>query len=396
MKKVLFLGVILASMALVACNNGGNGGGSGGGKEKGPWTVKFDTNGGNETYEDQIIPNKGLVTDPGTPTKSDAVKGNYVFDGWRNDGESWSFKNSKVTKDITLTARWLAKYAVQFKNADGTDAGAVSYVDSGSALTAPATPTAPAGQKFYGWMNVENGGQIWDFENESLNKVMANTTLKPLFVSDIAAQQFEAELVPDFLDPKWGPNGMPGTTYSGGQGGLGLIGKEELDAQGKNKLGSSGYYTLGEPGNEKHYSAYVQFMYRKNDTLTWEITSDAAVNNVVLFMRFSAEYGTPDPETDEVKNTFSDEEFTITVNDTRLEYGRITLHNIVQTLIPFQDYLASTSVSLQAGKNTIQMKVNNNITVTSAIKAAAPCIDCIKLYSSSALTFTNETLSNIQ
>ena len=385
MKKVLFLGVVLASMALVACGGKGNG-------TKGPWTVKFDTNGGVETYEDQIIPDKGLVTNPGTPTKSDE-KGSYTFLGWRDGNQVWSFKNSKVTKDTTLVARWLEKYALSYQNADGSANGAVTYVDSGTALEAPATPTAPSGQKFYGWMNVANGGQIWDFGNESLNKVMADTTLKPLFINDYEAQPFEAELVPDFLDQKWGPGGMKGVTYSGGTSGLGLVGKEELDSEGKNLLGSSGNYLCTD---QKRYSAFVQFMYVKNDTLTWEINAPAAVSNVALFMRFSAEYGTPDPNTDEVKNTFTDEQFQITVNGTPLQYGTITLHNIVQTLIPFQDYLAATNVSLNAGSNTIQMKVNNNIDVTSAIHAAAPCIDCIKLYSSSALDFTNKTLTNIK
>ena len=390
MKKVLFLGVILASMTLVACG-GGNGGGGSGAKEKGPWTVKFDTNGGAETYEDQIVPNKGLVENPGTPTKSDE-KGTYQFMGWRYDGAAWSFSLSKVTKNMTLTARWLEKYSVQYQNADGTSAGEVTYVDSGTALQAPAAPSAPAGQKFYGWMNTQNGGQIWDFENESLNKVMGDTVLKPLFVSNVEAQQFEAELVPDFKLSKWGPKGMPGTTYSGGQNGLGLIGKEELDAQGKNKLGSSGNYTL----DDKQYSAFVQFFYVEGDTLTWEIEAPAAVSNATLFMRLSAEYGTPDPVTDEIKNYFTDEEFQITVNESPLRYGTITLHNIVQTLIPFQDYFVSASVSLNAGSNTIQMKVNNSRDVTSAIHAAAPCIDAIKIFTDSTLTFSNETPSNIQ
>lgn len=371
-------------MTLVAC--GGNNGGS-----KGPWTVKFDTNGGNETYEDQIVPDKGLVTNPGTPTKSDE-KGSYTFLGWRDGTQVWSFKNSKVTKDMTLTARWLEKYSVQFKNADGTNMGDVTYVDSGTALEAPSNPSAPSGQKFYGWANENNGGQIWDFSNETLNKVMSDTVLKPVFVKNVDVQQFEAELVPDFRDPKWGPKGMPGTTYSGGQNGIGLIGKEELDDDGKNKLGSCGDYVI----EEKHYSAFVQFMYVEGDTLTWEIESAQDVENVSLFMRLSAEYGTPDPNTDEIKNTFTDEEFTITVNGSRLQYGTITLHNIVQTLIPFQDYFVSANVSLQAGSNTIQMKVNNSIDVTSAIHAAAPCIDAIKLFTDSALTFTNATPTNIQ
>ena len=49
MKKSLFLGLILASMSLVACGGGNGGGGSNSDAGKGPWTVKFDTNGGNET-----------------------------------------------------------------------------------------------------------------------------------------------------------------------------------------------------------------------------------------------------------------------------------------------------------------------------------------------------------
>ena len=389
MKKVLFLGVILASMALVACG-GGNGGGSQE-EQKGPWTVKFNVNGGNETYADQTVENKGLATDPGTPTRSDE-KGNYVFQGWRADGGIWSFKNSKVTKDITLVASWLAKYAVSYQNADGTPNGTTTYVDSGTPLEAPATPTAPAGQKFYGWMNVDNGGQIWRFENEQLNKVMADTTLKPLFVSNVDAQVFEAECCPDLLDEKWGPAGMPGMTYSGGAWGLGLVGCYENDWQGNYNLDASGSYSA----NGKNYTALIQFMYKKNDTLTFELNSDVAATNVTLFMRLSAEYGTPDPETDEVKNTFTDEEFQVIVNDTPVQYGEITLHNIVQKLIPCQDYMVSANLSLNAGSNTIQMKVNNNKTVTSAIKAAAPCVDCIKLISSSTLTWPNETQSNVR
>lgn len=379
---------LLGAMGLTACG-GGNGGGGNSSKTKGPWTVKFNTNGGAETYEDQIIPNKGLVTDPGTPTRSDE-KGTYTFLDWRDGNAAWSFKNSKVTKDTTLVARWVEKYAVKYQNADGTLNGSVTYVDSGTALQAPSAPEAPAGQKFYGWMNIENGGQIWDYTNETLNKVMADVTLKPLFVSNIEAQQFEAELCPDFLDEKWGPTGMKGTTYSGGQAGLGLIGLEEIK-DGSNKLGSSGNYTKGD----KTYSGFVQFLYIKNDTLTWEIESDVAASNVTLFMRLSAEYGKEDEITGEITNTFNDEEFQVIVNDTPLQYGRVTLHNIVQTLIPFQDYMVSANVSLKAGKNVIQMKVNNKIDVTSAIHAAAPCIDAIKLYSSSTLTWPGALISNI-
>lgn len=387
MKKSVLMLSLLFAMGLTAC--GGGGGSNSGQNAKGPWKVTFDTNGGNETYEEQIVENKQCATDPGTPTRSDE-KGVYRFLGWRDGKASWSFKNSKVTKDTVLVARWLEKYSVTYKNADDTLIGTTTYVDSGTALEAPAVPTAPDGKVFYGWMNVSNGGQIWNYENETLNKVMSDVTFKPLFVSNIEAQQFEAELVPDFLDESWGPGGMKGVTYSGGQAGLGLIGLEEIK-EGTNKLGSSGRYDK----DDKVYSGYVQFLYIKGDTLTWELESDVAASNVTLLMRISAEYGKEDEETGEYTNTFNDEQFQVLVNDEAMAYGTVTLHNIVSTLIPFQDYLVSTSVNLKAGKNVIQMKVNNKIDVTSAIHAAAPCIDAIKLYSSSNITFTNETLDNI-
>ena len=390
MKKSLLMIGLLTAIGLTACGGGNGGGSKSAGGDKGPWTVHFDVNGGKETYEDQVVENKGLVSDPGTPTKSDE-KGAYKFTGWLDGTAVWSFKNSKVTKDTTLVARWLDKYAVSYLNADGTAAGTTTYVDSGTALTAPAAPTAPAGQTFYGWMNTKNGGQIWDFNDESLNKVMQDVELKPLFVSSsLTNQELEAELCPDFLDEKWGPQGMKGTTYSGGQAGLGLIGLEEYK-DGKTTLGSSGRYTKGG----KEYSGFVQFLYIKGDTLTWEIESDVAAENVTMFMRISAEYGTQNPATDEITNTFDDEEFQVLVNDEPLKYGRVTLHNIVQTLIPFQDYMLSATASLKAGKNVIQMKVNNKIDVTSAIHAAAPCIDCIKIYSTSTITWPGALISNI-
>ena len=391
-KKILILGLVIGAMGLAACNNGNNGGAksNAGGESsveevKGPWTVKFDTNGGNETYEDQIVEHKGTVKDPGKPTRNDE-KGTYKFVGWRYDGASWSFKNSKVTSDMTLTARWVEKYLVSYQDAEGQPAGEGQYFDCETALEKPANPTAPSGKAFYGWMNVKNGGQIWDFENEDLNKVMDDITLRPVFVpAGMDPQVFEAELCPDFTDEKWGPKGMPGATYSGGQNGLGLIGKDYYEGD-TNKYGTSGRFEVGT----SVVAGFAHFMYSKGDTLTWEVESDVAAENVTLFMRLSAEYGIPNPMTDEVTSWVDQDTFPVTVNGTKLEYGKITLRNIVPMLfIPFQDYFVSASVSLQAGTNIIQMKVDNKVTLNGTIASSAPVVDCIKLYSESNLTWPN-------
>ena len=404
-KKVLILGLLISAMSLAGCNkpaesksgadnnnnNSENASVSSVEKQKGPWTVKFDTNGGNETYPDQIVEHKGLVTDPGTPTRSDA-KGTYTFVGWRYDGGSWSFKNSKVTCDMILTARWIEKYAVQYQDASGQPAGQVTYQDWDTPLVKPANPTAPAGQKFYGWMNVENGGQIWDFDNEHLNKVMSDVTLKPLFVPDgMTPQVFEAEECPDFTFEDWGPKGMPGATYSGGQNGLGLIGKDFI-VDGKTTYGTSGYYPYGT----SFVAGFAHFLYCKGDTLTWELESDVAAENVTMFMRLSAEYGIGDPLTDEVTSWVDEDTFPVTVNGTKLQYGKVTLHNIIpMDFIPFQDYFVSASISLQAGKNIIQMKVDNKVTLNGTIASSAPVVDCIKLYSSSTISWPGAMPGNL-
>ena len=401
-KKVLILGLLVGAMCLAGCNNQGgksgannnsdNAGGSSEEVAKGPWTVSFDTNGGKETYQDQVVEHKGLVTDPGTPTRSDE-KGTYKFVGWRYDGASWSFKNSKVTCDMTLTARWVEKYGVSYQDADGQAVGTVVYVDCETALEKPAAPTAPAGKVLYGWANVKNGGQIWDFDNEYLNRVMDDVILKPIFVpSDIEPQVLEAELCPDFTDESWGPKGMPGATYSGGQNGLGLVGKDYYEEDGKNKYGTSGYFGVGT----SFVAGFAHFMYSKGDTLTWEVESSADAENVVLFMRLSAEYGISNPLTDEVTSWVDQDTFPVTVNGTKLEYGKVTLHNIIpMEFIPFQDYFVSASVSLNAGKNIIQMKVDNKVTLNGTIASSAPVVDCIKLYSSSTLTWDKAMPKNL-
>ena len=142
-RKVLIFGLLVGAMSIVACNNGG-----GGDNGKKMFTVTFDANGGTPTPAPQKVEKGGKVTEPEQPTRVDEVKGEYKFVEWRNGSSTWSFKNSKVNKDITLTAKWLPKYAVSFKDASGADISPVSYVDRGSALSKPADPAAPSGQAF--------------------------------------------------------------------------------------------------------------------------------------------------------------------------------------------------------------------------------------------------------
>ena len=395
-KNVLLLGILVAALNLTACGGGGEGGG---GKSH---TVTFDSNGGSEVAA-QTVAHKGKATKPADPTKVDPIKGEYTFLDWRNGEELWDFNTDRVLKDITLTARYLDRYEIKFVGADDAVISS-TYVNSGTALSEkPADPAAPSGKKFYGWMNTKNGGQIWDFEASDLNLVLEDLELKPCFVdAALPVQTFEAELCPSITEDNGG-QGMEGATYSGGAQGQQLINRAldgDLKASGAFFQEDDGSVRYATEADEQSmvFAGYVHYMYAKDDTLVWELESDAAAENVTLFARLGAEYAKPDPLTGEKKYTFTDEEFQIKVNGTAIKYGKITMHNVpaVGDFLNFQDFFMAANLSLAAGKNTIEMVVNNDINLFSTIAAVAPCVDCVKLVSTSNLTWPKAKLANFE
>jgi hypothetical protein len=117
-----------------------------------------------------------------------------------------------------------------------------------------------------------------------------------------------------------------------------------------------------------------------------------------MFARLGAEYAKPDPLTGEKKYTFTDEEFLIKVNGEAIKYGKITMHNVpdVGGFLTFQDFFMAANLSLKAGTNTIEMVVNNDINLFSTIAAVAPCVDCVKLVSTSNITWPKAKLANFE
>lgn len=262
----------------------------------------------------------------------------------------------------------------------------------------------PAGKRLYGWMNINNGGQIWDFKADDLNCVKENISLMPLIVDDLDVQTFEAELCPAITESNGG-QGMEGCTYSGGQRGSGLIYRDyskTLKASGNyifdNRVAREA--TVNEyvyTRSDECFNALVHFNYNYGNTLTWEIESDVAVNNVTMLMRLSAEYGNVNRQTDERTISFSDQDFQVKVNHRAISYGNITMRNIPSTyeMITCQDFFLSNEINLVKGTNVIELIVNNENPYFDCLPATSPCIDCIKFISSSTLTWPNAKISNI-
>ena len=119
-------------------------------------------------------------------------------------------------------------------------------------------------------------------------------------------------------------------------------------------------------------------------------------------MRLSGEYGLDEQYQvkqgegeNRVTESFSDTSFPVKVNGAAQQYGAITIHNIEpKTFIDFQDFYVG-NVNLVAGKNTIELLVDNNDSLNGTITSSAPVIDCIKLYSSSTLTWPTAKLSQM-
>lgn len=396
--KIGFLALILSSMAIVACGETGDNGSKGDAKCK-------------HKYGEPVVTVEATEQSKGKQTKT-CTKCGYVKED-----------------EIPMLP---PKYDVIIKDANGAEISNTK-IAYGTALTKPADPTAPAGKKFYGWKNVLNGNQIWNFDKEDVNKVAGPTTLEPLFVDNYDTKYLEAELCsvitdvvyetnPDGttkMDDKGKPvvkkNGMDGATYSGGAKGAQLIYKDFGSEFSTTTMIDPFYYYKDENGdiipcdatNENAtkvdpvgdgYGYAVHFNYIKGNTLTWNINSSKAVENAALFGRFSAEYGLPkaiNADIEELRSTFNSNQVKIKINDQVVNYGEITIHFIVdKSFITFEDFYLG-NINLNEGANKVELIVDNNDTLNGTIASTCPCIDSLKIVTDSTITWSEAKLINL-
>ena len=91
-----------------------------------------------------LVENK-TASQPKNPTKS-----GYKFVEWQLDGSKYDFK-TKVTKDITLKAKWeeIVKHTVTFDYDNGSNA-VTKTVEHGKTVSKPSAPTK-SGYTFVEW-----------------------------------------------------------------------------------------------------------------------------------------------------------------------------------------------------------------------------------------------------
>lgn len=144
------------------------------------YTVTFDSNGGSSVAAQTIEENK-LAMEPTKPTRS-----GYTFAGWYNGNVKFDFA-SKVTENLTLTAKWtkveetktedkkdddnkqtVTKYTVKFNYGYSNKVTSKS-VEKGKTVAKPSNPKR-SGYTFLGWYY---NGAKFDFST----KITKNITI---------------------------------------------------------------------------------------------------------------------------------------------------------------------------------------------------------------------------
>ncbi|QTH40696.1 InlB B-repeat-containing protein [Cohnella sp. LGH] len=141
---------------------GGGGGGSGSGGSGGninnsQHLITFESNGGTAVTS-QTVKYGSKAVEPEVPTKT-----GYTFGGWYSDSilrNAYSFTTT-VTDNITLYAKWLARYTMSF-DSNGGSAVADQTVNEGAKVAAPSAPTKN-GYVFSGWYSDSDLTIAYDF-----------------------------------------------------------------------------------------------------------------------------------------------------------------------------------------------------------------------------------------
>lgn len=157
-------------------------------------TVTFKSD-SETTYDTSVVKEGNSVVKPENP-----IKEGYVFDGWYTDANctnenAYDF-STPVNTDITLYAKWLAKYTVSF-DTDGGSTVESQTVITGNKATKPAVNPTKKGYNFKGWYKDSAHSNEFDFENDTITD---NTTIyarfdEPELLSVSEAQQLAKQFV---------------------------------------------------------------------------------------------------------------------------------------------------------------------------------------------------------
>ena len=168
-------GTIASEVTVYKHSSGGSGGGGG---TSTVYTVKFDTDGGDEIAS-QTVKVNGTTSEPETPEKE-----GYIFLGWSevNDGEVVDVSLIEITYSRNFYAKFEAKpqekkyYTVTFVS-DGKTLSSAQY-EEGKKFSIPSDPQK-ADHEFLGWSKT-SGGSVVEIETIAKENVTYYAVFKEI------------------------------------------------------------------------------------------------------------------------------------------------------------------------------------------------------------------------
>lgn len=159
------------------------------------------------------------------------------------------------------------------------------------------------------------------------------------------------------------------------------------NVQGAGESSSQGgvqmIYGNGESDKSKGWSEgyYVAYTYVANLKLDFNFQSDSDATATVV-LRLGSELGnlmlTPDL-------------FEVQLNGETVPYSSLSLNGGTSLEdMKFYDLVVNTNAKVKAGANTLSLIVRDNKLVAGE-RVGAPCIDCVKITTSAAITWTPKT-----
>ena len=316
------------------------------------FTVQFNSKGGG-AVPSQTIENGSFATAPADPKQD-----NFIFAGWAKDEAGttlFDFEKDAITADITLYAVWEAASGdacvAKFYLNDGTDTVfETKNFNKGSRIAQPATPTNGT-SKFDGWYQQDGTAYA------PLTKYNASVNFYAKWLAQYKLEAEDTQLIG--LDPEEDvtatADGLKkGYGRSGNMAGSKMISEDASASGGK----------------------FVRGLYYTNAYLAFKFTADKA-GSAKLYASFACEFKDYDLTSQdigfEVNGTFVP--FTETI--------KLQAYDLHGGIISFTEFYIA-DVELQAGENVIRLVMINKNKVTpfpdGTVKAPAPIVDCLSLY----------------
>ena len=284
----------------------------------------------------------------------------HTFDSGVTDGGKKIYTCTVCRKTKTVNT-----HAVTLEyNYDGAPEAITTYIDEGEKLCTP----SGFGREMYavsGWYTDAACANAYD----ASAPVTSALHLYPKWEKLTDEYVIEAE----YIDL----TGIKGVGYSNQTQGTGLIQKDE-DA-----TSSDGSITQQKAGASNGY--YLGYLYKRGITLTFKINSAEATENATVRLSLGAEYW------DTI--TLSCDDFVVKVNDEQMTFDTMTIKGNKGAGYPseFNDFTVGVGVNLKKGENIITLRVNNTRPMEAAMQATAPLVDCMKIYSDTAISYTPKT-----